>query len=205
MCFTRCGACTPGDSFLTMNTQELSCAALIAVQAIAVHADLSALTPHTCRSGRLLSPKIEFIMEVQRLLPMVAAPRAGIAGAGIAALKLCIQDAAAVRCFLSCSQCRHCPLQACHTPSAHAQLHSDVCVSLKDHEHCVTVQSHQEVVQMPDPGCYSCRSTSLRTRTQLCLQHCPALASSSARRCSCQGRWQYLRAGTLTRFPSSAC
>ena len=56
-------------------------------------------------------------MDIQRLLPMVAAPNAGMAGVGIAALKLCIQDAAAVRCFPSCSPCRHHPPQACHTVS----------------------------------------------------------------------------------------
>jgi hypothetical protein len=95
-----------------MNTQDVSCAALRASAHLRQHADVNTLTVRPCRSGRLLSPKIEFITEVQRLLPMVAVPDARAAGTGIAALKLCIQDAVAVRCCPFHSLCRRCPLQA---------------------------------------------------------------------------------------------
>ena len=54
-----------------------------------------------------MSPKVEFVMEVHRLLKLVTMLDARVAGVSMAALKLCILNAAKVRRFPLCSHYGH--------------------------------------------------------------------------------------------------
>ena len=83
---------------------------------------------HTCRAGRhgSDSPEVKVPEGVRCLLDVMAASDARVAGLSMAALWLCIQQAAEVQRSAFCSLCRHGDCKVAMHSIADVPLHFDV-------------------------------------------------------------------------------